>query len=149
MLGLELIVCSWLCPIIADWLLWCSTAALLPALVIMRPFLFTSSFIAACSLYAKLDFSFFGGCFIGALISFSTRSIYVLTTWCFSFGVHFSLILILKGTYLFGWFTVAIQVSSLKWARSLISQKKFCKSVDFCKTVIFVISFWSGYEIFA
>ena len=38
----------------------------------------------------------------------------------------FSLFLILKGTCSFGWFTVAIQVSSLKSARSLISRKKFC-----------------------
>ena len=42
----------------------------------------------------------------------------------------FSLFLILKGTCSFGWFTVVIQVSSLKWARSLISWKKFCKSED-------------------
>ena len=42
----------------------------------------------------------------------------------------FSLFLILKGTCSFGWFTVAIQVSSLKWARILISRKKFCKSED-------------------
>ena len=102
----------------------------LSALVIISYFLFASSFIAPCSVYVKLGFSFFVGCFISALISFSTRSIYVLNAWCVSFGVQFSLFLILKGTCSFSWFTVAIQVSSLKWTQSLISQKKFCKSED-------------------
>ena len=96
----------------------------------MMSFLFASSSIAVCSLYVKLDFWFFVDCFISELISFSTRSIYVLTVWCVSFGVNFSWILILKGTCSFGWFTVEIQVSSLKWPRSLISRKKFCKSED-------------------
>ena len=64
------------------------------------------------------------------MILFFTRSIYVLTVWCVTFGVHFSLFLILKSTCLFDWFSVAIQVSSLKWARSLFSRKRFCKSED-------------------
>ena len=67
---------------------------------------------------------YMSSCLISALISFSTRSIYVLTVWCVSFGVHFSLFLILKGTCSLGWFAVAIQVSS----RSLVSRQKFCKS---------------------
>ena len=107
-----------------------TTALTLSALFIIRSFLFASSSIATCSLSVKLDFSCFVSSFISALISFSTRSIYALTVWCVSFGVHFSLFLILKGTCSFGWFTVTIQVSSLKWARSLISRKKFCKSED-------------------
>ena len=41
-----------------------------------------------------------------------------------------SLLLILKGTCSFGWFIVVVQVSSLKWALSMISRKKFCKSED-------------------
>ena len=53
-----------------------------------------------------------------------------ICTYCMvcCFWVHFALFLILKGTCSVGWFTVMIQVSSLKWAVSLISQKKFCKS---------------------
>ena len=73
---------------------------------------------------------FFVGSFISALISFSTRSIYVLTVWCISVGVHFSLFLILKGICSFYWFTVVIQFSFSKWAQSLISRMKFCKSED-------------------
>ena len=62
-----------------------TTAAPLSALVIMRPFFFAGSFIAVSSLYVKLDFNFFVvGYFIKALISFSTRPIYVLT--CVSYG---------------------------------------------------------------
>ena len=38
--------------------------------------------------------------------------------------------MILKGICSFGWFTVAIQDSSLTWARILISQNKFCKSEE-------------------
>ena len=41
-----------------------------------------------------------------------------------------SFIFDLKGYLFIGWFTVAIQFSSLKWARSLISRKKFSKSKD-------------------
>ena len=76
-LGTELIVCSLLFQIIANYcLIWGLS-------------FFVSSSIALCSIYVKLDFSFFVSCFINALISSSTRSIYVLTKWCVSANMQF------------------------------------------------------------
>ena len=82
-----------------------TTARSLSTLVIMRSFLFVSSSIAASFLYVKLDFSFF--------------------CWLF----HQCIDMICHKVYTC-WFTVAIQVSSLKWTRSLLNRKKFCKSED-------------------
>ena len=87
-----------------------------------------SSSITIYSSCVKLDFSFFVSCFINALISFSIRSIDVLIVWCVFWRVLFSSFLIFKGTYSFGWLTGLIQVSSLKWSRSLINRKKFVNS---------------------
>ena len=134
MLHLQLIVCRLLCQIIADCLLCRSclstmtTALPLSALVIMRSFRFASSSITIFSLSVNLEFNFFGGCSINALISFSKRSIYVCIVYCVSFGVHFSIFLFVKDNCSFGWFMVAIPASSLKWALILISQKKLCES---------------------
>ena len=107
-----------------------------------------SSSITIYSLCVKLDFSFFVSCFINALISFSIRSIDVLIVWCVFWRVLFSSFLIFKGTYSFGWLTVLMQVSSLKWSRSLINRKKFVNSKknDFC--YIFLKWVWKESKCF-
>ena len=96
---------------------------------IWNSFNYAYVFLSIC-LCVPLDFSFFVGCFISALMSFYQRSIYVLIVWCVSFGFHFSLFLIIRATCLFGWFIVVMQLSSLKLALNLISQMKFCQSKD-------------------
>ena len=95
------------------------------ALVIMRSFLFGSSFIAICFLSVKLRLQ----CYIGFFIIFH-KIMHVRTVWWVSFGFHFSLFLLKNGSWLFSWFIVVIHVSSLKWAPGSMSRKKFYKSKD-------------------